>query len=226
MRAVANTVAAVPDIAAVLFDLGGVIFSSPFEAFADYERSIGAPIGTIRTINSTNPDDNAWAKLERSDVTAEEFCALFEAEAIVHVGPEIGERFSARAVLATIGGSVRPQMVEAVRRCKQHFAVAALTNNVRSHGAGSQSTRPDVVAALSEFPHMVESSVVGVRKPEPAFYLAACELLGVTPDQCVFLDDLGINLKPAAAMGMRTIKVVDPDVALAELEAIVQIPLR
>ena len=76
------------------------------------------------------------------------------------------------------------------------------------------------------FDEIIESSVVGVRKPEPRFYEIACERLGVDPSECVFLDDLGINLKPARAMGMQTIKVVDPDVALAELETIVGISLR
>jgi putative hydrolase of the HAD superfamily len=216
----------VPDIAAVLFDFGGVILSSPFEAFAEYERHIGAPIGLIRTINSTNSDTNAWAQLERSDVTIAEFIELFDAEAIKHAGPDVGGRVSGRAVLGLIDGEIRPAMVEAIRRCKKRFAVACLTNNVSSHGPGRASKRVEVTEVLAMFDHVVESSKVGVRKPELAFYEAACELVGVKPDQCVFLDDLGVNLKPAAAMGMHTIKVIDPDDALAELESVLGISLR
>jgi putative hydrolase of the HAD superfamily len=78
---------------------------------------------------------------------------------------------------------------------------------------------------MARFEHVVESSKVGCRKPEPRFYEIACELLGVTPHECVFLDDLGINLKPAAAMGMRTIKVLDPADALASLSAILDLEL-
>jgi putative hydrolase of the HAD superfamily len=80
------------------------------------------------------------------------------------------------------------------------------------------------VAGLFEF--VLESSKVGVRKPEPAIYLMACERLGVRPEETVFLDDLGINLKPARALGMATIKVDDPDRALAELEEFTGLRLR
>jgi putative hydrolase of the HAD superfamily len=79
---------------------------------------------------------------------------------------------------------------------------------------------------MERFDAVVESSKVGVRKPEPRFYEIACELLAVRPDECVFLDDLGINLKPAAAMGMRTIKVTTADKAIDELETILAISLR
>ena len=73
---------------------------------------------------------------------------------------------------------------------------------------------------------MLESSKVGVRKPEPAIYEMACERLGISPHEAVYLDDLGINLKPAKAMGMATIKVADPDVAIAELEQLTGLSLK
>jgi putative hydrolase of the HAD superfamily len=201
---------------AVLWDFGGVILSSPFEAFGRYERANGLPEGAIRTINSTNPDDNAWAKLERSEVDAAGFCALFDAE-----GAGLGYAVDGRQVLAMLEGEVRPQMVEALRRVKAHFKTACLTNNVLGG-----MMRPDIVEVMNLFDVVVESSKVGARKPEPVFYEQACALLDVQPEHCVFLDDLGINLKPARAMGMQTIKVGDPDVALAELEVITGLTLR
>ena len=210
---------------AVLWDFGGVILSSPFEAFRLYEREAGLPEDFIRSLNARNPDTNAWAKMERSEVPLPDFVALFEAEALA-----AGHRLDGWRVLKAISGDIRPQMVEALRRCKQHFRVACITNNMK-HGEGPGMARsPDKAAAVAEvmslFEHVFESSRLGFRKPDPRIYRHACDQLGVAPEHCVYLDDLGINLKPARALGMRTIKVGDPDVAIAELEAIVGMPLR
>lgn len=214
-------------ISAVFWDFGGVVLSSPFEAFAAHERSIGVPEGTIRTINATNPDDNAWAKLERSEVDAGGFAELFTAEAAA-----IGHDIDGHAVLGLLEGDVRPRMVEAIRRCGEQLKIACLTNNVRrteGGGSGIASSKPERAAQVAEvmamFDEVVESSVVGCRKPEPRFYEIACERVGVEPSEVVFLDDLGINLKPARAMGMTTIKVIDPDEALEELQSVVGFPL-
>lgn len=205
----------------MLWDFGGVILTSPFEAFARYEASAGLPVGLIRSLNAVNPDTNAWAKFERSEVSIDEFVGLFEAEAAAQ-----GHVVDARRVMAALHGDIRPRMVDAVRTCKAAgFLVACLTNNVRlSHAEGAptktaQPERADVTEAMALFDHVTESSLTGIRKPEPRFYELACEALAIKPAEAVFLDDLGINLKPAAAMGMRTIKVVDPDTALAELSA-------
>lgn len=212
-----------PDIDAVLFDFGGVILTSPFEAFARYEAENALPSNTIRTINSTNPDDNAWAKLERSDVDLVGFCTLFESEAAA-----LGFTVDAAAVLECLAGDVRPQMVAALRALKGHgYPLAMLTNNVlpdpeqsTAMGAANNNTRGEMQTIIEMFDVVVESSKAGCRKPETRFYEIACEALDVAADRCVFLDDLGINLKPARAMGMATIKVADPDVALADLAAI------
>jgi putative hydrolase of the HAD superfamily len=203
-------------IRAALFDVGGVILTSPFEAFSRYEAEHGLPDGFIRGINSTNPDTNAWARLERSDVTFDEFCRLFEAEARA-----AGGELDGREVMTLLAGEVRPAMVEAVRRCHERLKTGMLTNNwAVDDGEG----RLD--ALLPHFDVVIESSKVGVRKPDPAFYELACERLAIEPAEAVFLDDIGANLKPARAMGMSTIKVTNPDDALAALEDVVGFPLR
>lgn len=209
-------------ITAALFDFGGVILSSPFEAFARYEAGHGLPAGFLRRVNATDPDTNAWALLERNQVGLEEFSALFEAEARA-----LGGEVRGMDVLALLRGDLRPAMVEAVRRCSERLTTGLLTNNVVTMRAEEMSGSTDPhVAVLDLFDVIVESSRVGTRKPDPAFYEKACSMLDIDPTEAVFLDDLGVNLKPARAMGMRTIKVDDPDVAITELESIVGFPLR
>ncbi len=200
---------------AVLWDFGGVILSSPFEAFNHYEALHGLPADFIRSVNATNPHDNAWAKLERSDVSGAEFDALFadESEALGHRVPGV-------AVLGLLSGEVRPEMVALLDRVKAAgYKIACLTNNVTG-AFGSAERAAEVGAIMARFDAVVESSKVGCRKPEPRFYEIACELLGVVPSDCVFLDDLGINLKPAAAMGMTTIKVASAEAAIRDLGAV------
>ncbi len=198
-------------VTAVLFDFGGVLSSSPFEAFERYESAHGLPAHFLRSVNATNPDTNAWAQLERSEVDLDGFAAGFEAESAT-----LGHRVPGWDVLGLLSGDIRPAMVEAVRRCSERCKTALLTNNITSLDA-----HPAVAEIVTLFDTVVESSVVGVRKPDPEFYEIACARLDIVPTDAVFLDDLGINLKPARAMGMQTIKVGDPAVAIAELEAIV-----
>ena len=163
--------------------------------------------------------------MERSEVSLEGFVELFEEEA-----RQQGHKLDGWRILQSLSGDIRPQMVEALRRCSRAFRVACITNNMK-HGEGPGMARSaDKAKAVAEimtlFEHVVESSKLGLRKPDPLIYRHACELLDVPPESCVYLDDLGINLKPAREMGMRTIKVVDPDVAIDELQAMVGIPLR
>lgn len=200
-------------IRAVLWDFGGVILSSPFEAFNGYEKRNGLPQDFIRGVNSRNPHSNAWAQLERNDITPEQFDELFALES-----ETLGHRIPGVDILALLAGDVRPEMVAALDAVTEAgYLTACLTNNVVSGSAEPTLRQREVAEIMKKFHHVVESSKVGCRKPEPRFYEIACELLEVAPTECVFLDDLGINLKPAAAMGMRTIKVVDPTVALSEL---------
>jgi len=206
-------------IEAVLFDFGGVILSSPFEAFAAYEQRSGLPDGFIRRLNSTDPDTNAWAQLERSELDLAGFVAAFEAEAARE-----GHEVDGWGVIQALRGEVRPEMVEVVRRCAECFKTGLLTNNfVSGDGMGAD---PEIKAILDLFDVIVESSRIGVRKPSPGFYVRACRDLEIEPPQAVFLDDLGINLKPAAAMGMTTIKVVTPEQAITDLEQVVGFTLR
>lgn len=201
-------------IRAVLFDFGGVILSSPFEAFESYEREAGLPPGTIRSINATEPDSNAWAQLERSEVTLDEFETLFEAEAA-----SLGHEVSGADVIACLRGEIRPEMVAAIRQIRDDYVVGLLTNNFLT-GTPEWSSGGSFAELVDLFDVVVESSQVGVRKPEHRFYEIALERAGVAADEAVFLDDLGINLKPARAMGMVTIKVLDPRSALSELAAV------
>ena len=212
-------------ITAVLFDFGGVITTSPFEAFARYELELGVPHDSIRKINSTNPDDNAWAKMERSEVTLPQFCELFEAEA-----QSLGLELSGEKVLGCLSGDVRPQMVRALGILKGQLPIGCITNNMKSgHGSGMSRTE-DQAAAIAEimtmFEVVIESAKVGIRKPDPRIYEMACTELKVDPRNCAYLDDLGINCKPAANLGMTAIKVVDPDEALDDLERAVGFSLR
>jgi putative hydrolase of the HAD superfamily len=213
----------VTTIRAALFDFGGVILSSPFEAFARFERERGLPPDFLRTVNATAPDTNAWARLERSELTVDEFGERFAEESRA-----LGHEVDGRDVLGLLSGTLRPRMVEAVRRCSERLVTGLLTNNfvLATDDTGRHVDREDEMAVvLSYFDAVVESSRVGVRKPDPRFYELACEELAIEPAEAVFLDDLGVNLKPARALGMTTIKVTDPDQAIAELEAAVGFPL-
>jgi putative hydrolase of the HAD superfamily len=207
-------------VRAVLWDFGGVITTSPFDAFAEYEAAEGLDPGFIRRLNSTNPDSNAWARFERSEVSAAEFVSLFEAEAAA-----AGARVDAMALLARLRGEIRPSMAEAVRRCHERLKTGLLTNNFVGPVHDNPAHRSGYDAVFEHFDVVIESSKVGCRKPDPRFYEMACSELGIEPDEAVFLDDLGVNLKPARALGMYTIKVTSPADALAELEAVVGFPL-
>ena len=202
----------------VIFDFGGVITSSPFEAFNRMEAERGLPHNLVRRINAANPDGNAWALFERAEIDAARFDALFAEEARA-----LGYDLPGRDVLALLSGDIRPAMVAAIDWLKTNgYRVGCITNNVPAgHGAQmspSEQKAAAIGAIMARFDHVVESSKVGVRKPDPAIYLMACEALGVIPGQCVYLDDLGINCKPAAALGMAAIKVSSGDQALADLE--------
>jgi putative hydrolase of the HAD superfamily len=204
-------------IRAVMFDFGGVISSSPFEAFARLETERGLPPGFIRTVNATNPHDNAWARLERGEVGVDAFGPEWATEART-----LGHELDGRLVLERLGGELRPQMVAAIKACRTMYKTACLTNNFT---LDERVVSAEVAAVYALFDAVLESRVLGIRKPDPRFYELACATLGVEPEESVFLDDLGVNLKPARALGMHTIKVTDPEQALAELAHVLDHPL-
>ncbi|MDP3493896.1 MAG: HAD-IA family hydrolase [Hyphomonadaceae bacterium] len=203
-------------IEAVIWDFGGVFTTSPFDAFTRYERERGLPNDIIRRINSVNPDTNAWARIERSEVDAATFDRLFEEEASL-----LGHAIPGRDVLALLSGDLRPRVVSAFKACKAKFKVGCITNNAPTgKGAGMSSSgekAAQIAEVFSMFDHVIESSKAGVRKPDPRIYAMMCDALGVRPEACIYLDDLGINLKPARAMGMITIKVTSEEQLLADL---------
>jgi putative hydrolase of the HAD superfamily len=200
---------------AVIFDFGGVITESPFEAFNKLEAARGLPKDFIRRINATNPHDNAWAKFERAEITPAAFDTAFADEARAQ-GFELG----GRDVIACLAGAVRPSMLEALRRIAQRYKTGCITNNVKSDNkTGGMWNNPAVDEAMSLFQHVIESSKVGVRKPDPRIYRMMTDALAVEPAACIYLDDLGINLKPAREMGMTTIKVETAPPTIAALEA-------
>ena len=209
---------------AVLWDFGGVITSSPFEAFNRYEAERGLPKDFIRTVNATNPLGNAWALFEQAKIDTAAFDEMFRAESAA-----LGHAVRGAEVLPLLSGDVRPRMVAALKACKAAFRVGCITNNVRAgEGAGmaGDAAKAAVVAdIMTLFDHVIESSKIGLRKPDPRIYALMCETIGVDPRVCLYLDDLGVNLKPAREMGMATIKVVSEAQALQELAAATGIDL-
>jgi putative hydrolase of the HAD superfamily len=204
----------------VIFDFGGVITSSPFEAFNRMEAERGLPRDFVRRVNSVNPDHNAWAKFERAECSAPEFDILFAAEA-----ESLGHTLDGASVIRCLAGEIRPEMVAALDILKSRgFALGCITNNVPSgKGAGmavSDEKAAAISAVMDRFDHIIESSKAGVRKPDPRIYMMMCEALAVQPSQCIYLDDLGINCKPAAFMGMAAIKVTSGAQALHDLGAL------
>jgi putative hydrolase of the HAD superfamily len=211
-------------IEAVIWDFGGVFTSSPFEAFNAYETQHGLPRDFIRTVNATDPHVNAWALFESARIDADAFDTLFLEESTA-----LGRAVRGADVLPLLSGELRPAMVDALRACKQKFKVGCITNNMaQGQGPGmadnarSASRTQDV---MSLFDLVIESSKVGVRKPDPAIYQMMCDALEVPPASCVYLDDLGVNCKPAAQLGMKAIKVVNEAQALADLALITGLAL-
>jgi putative hydrolase of the HAD superfamily len=209
-------------IEAVIWDFGGVLTTSPFEAFARFETERGLPAEIIRRTNANNPWENAWAKFERAEVDLEVFDQLFAAESLA-----LGAEVRGRDVLPLLSGDLRPEMVEALRRVKAKFKTGCITNNLPANSIGSLGGRSLYVAeVMALFNYVIESAKIGLRKPDPRIYRMMTEALDVDPKRCVYLDDLGVNLKPAREMGMTTIKVLSASQAIADLEAATGLKLR
>ncbi|HEY1710889.1 MAG TPA: HAD-IA family hydrolase [Rhizomicrobium sp.] len=203
---------------AVIWDFGGVFTSSPFEAFNRYETERGLPLDIIRTINATNPEANAWAKFEQAVVDLDGFDRLFAEEAKGR-----GHHIPGRDVLTLLSGDFRPDVIEALRRVKAAgLKTGCITNNMPSNPTDGTSTASRSLYSreiMVMFDEVIESSKIGIRKPDPRIYQLMCDALKVAPPACVYLDDLGVNLKPAKQLGMTTIKVLSGPQAVADLEA-------
>ena len=209
-------------IEAVIFDFGGVLTSSPFEAFARFETERGLPIDIIRRTNAANHLENAWARFERAEVDIDTFDTLFAEESRA-----LGAEVRGRDVLPLLQGDLRPEMVEALKRIKAGLKTGCITNNLPANAIGSMTGRSLYIAEVMVlFDHVIESAKIGLRKPDPRIYRIMVETLKVDPKRCVYLDDLGVNLKPAREMGMTTIKVVSAAQAIGELEAATGLALR
>ena len=202
---------------AVLFDIGGVVVGSPLDAIARYERDEGIPPGSINRIVIGSGARGAWSRLERGELRLPDFFVAFDAEC-----SDAGCRISAEKLMTLVAESIvpRPAMLEAIARIRARgLRTAAVTNNWITEDEGTGVLRP-------HFDAFIESSASGVRKPDPRIFELACDALGVTPPDAIMLDDIGMNLKTARTLGMATIKVSDPDVALAELESLLGFPVR
>jgi putative hydrolase of the HAD superfamily len=209
-------------VEAVIWDFGGVFTTSPFEAFARFESERGLPADIIRRTNASNHWENAWAKFERAELDIETFDQLFAEESLA-----LGAEVRGKDILPLLSGDLRPEMVEALKSVKARFKTGCITNNLPANAIGSASGRSLYVAdVMALFDHIIESAKIGLRKPDPRIYRMMIDALGVDPQHCVYLDDLGVNLKPARDMGMTTIKVVNAPQAIAELEAATGLSLR
>ena len=215
-------------IEAVIWDFGGVLTDSPFVAFNRFEAERGLPRDFLRSVNARNHLDNAWARFERSEIDLDAFDTAFRAESAA-----MGRPVDGKDIISLLARRLRPEMVKALKACKARLKVGCITNNVAAGegptmalGEGGAALAAEVARVFALFDHVIESSKAGLRKPDPRIYRLACDALGVLPENAVYLDDLGINLKPARELGMTTIKVADPAAALAELEAAVGFPLR
>ncbi len=209
-------------VEAIVWDFGGVFTTSPFDAFNRFEKEQGLPRDFIRGVNAVNPTTNAWAQFESNKISLDEFDLAFARESAA-----LGHSIPGKSVIALLAGDVRPRMVDVLKRCKADYRVACITNNVKAGTGPTMADTPERAAAVLDvmalFEHVIESSEVGIRKPDPKIYELACERLGVAPGNTVYLDDLGINLKPARALGMQTIKVVSEGQAIRDLEAVLGI---
>ena len=207
---------------AVIWDFGGVFTTSPFEAFARYERANGLPPDLIRKINSQNHLTNAWARFERAELDLAGFDAAFADEALA-----LGHYVPGKDLIGLLSGDFRPEMIEALRHIKTKYKTGCITNNVPANQMGSTEGRTLYAKeVMALFDHVIESAKTGIRKPDPRIYEMMCEALNVKPAACIFLDDLGVNLKPARAMGMETIKVESAHQAIAALEHLTSMSLR
>lgn len=211
-------------IKAVIFDFGGVFTDSPFTAVDDFGASIGAAPGQVSQIvfGSYEKDgDHPWHQLERGEISIEE-----ARQAILALGQQQGlaidiyEMFMKMAA-SKAGAGARAPLVERVQQLKaEGYRLAIVTNNVREFAEGWRSLLPFDVDSV--FDVVVDSSAIGLRKPNPAIFEHTLKLLDdIEPHAAVFLDDFHANVASADALGMKTILVgPDPHQTIRDLDAV------
>ena len=201
------------NIQTIIFDFGGVITDSPIEGFKKLEKFYGISKGVISSIVMTNPDNNAWAKSERGEIDIQTFIEEFNLEA-----KKLGYNLNAKEILKQLYGPLRPLMVEKIASLSKNYQLICLTNVLKGvHVFSPKERKKEVDHVLSFFDKIYESCEIGMRKPEKRIYRYLLDDLKIKPENSVFLDDLGMNLKTAKLLGINTIKVIDPIAALREL---------
>jgi len=207
-------------IKTIIFDFGGVITNSPIEGFKKLENTHGYAKGLITSINMNNPNSNAWAQSERGEINIDTFLSQFEKEAL-----EIGQKINANEILMQLYGSLRPIMVNKIISLakSKKYKLICLTNVLKGIKKFMPKEREEAVNdILSYFDVIYESYKIGMRKPESRIYEYIIENLAIIPNETVFLDDLGMNLKTAKKLGINTIKVVDPEESIKELDLLLE----
>ncbi|MBW2294119.1 MAG: HAD family phosphatase [Deltaproteobacteria bacterium] len=205
-------------IEAVLFDLGGVYTDSPFTAMDEVSAELGTTPDTIREILFGDyhvDNDHPWHRLERGEVTLQ-----IAREEIIALGRERDLEIDPLVMLSRIGtgGGTRDVLIHRTRELRnQGYKTALLTNNFAEVRLAWRKLLP--VDEL--FDVVVDSSEVGMRKPNPAIFQHTLELLSVSAEQSIFLDDFAGNIAAAARLGIRGVLVgSDINAAIHELNAL------
>jgi epoxide hydrolase-like predicted phosphatase len=195
-------------ITAIVFDLGGVITVPPFEGLVAYERELGLPTGALSRYFRGH---ELMHRLERGEITAREFWKTLGTEVEADHGVRL--QLAEVAAAADQGSALRPEMLDLVRDLHGRYTLALLTNNVK-----------EAVTWREQLPHelfdvLIDSSAVGLRKPDPRIYELLLERLDRPAAEVVFIDDFEENLPPAAALGIATVVFDSPEQLRAELAA-------
>ncbi len=229
-------------IEAVVFDYGGVITTAPFSGIADAEAELGLPTGSLARLlfgekrrrasdgsfqhdefhavydgsaehPATEPPD--WHLLETGQLRLDEFHERITVRSAAELGRSIDMTFF-RSFLANLSLGIHWMVVQRIRELRREgYRTGILTNNVRDWREEWTASIP-----MDLFDVVVDSSEVGLRKPDPAIFHLVCSRLGVTPDQAVFLDDSPGHVRAAEALGLHGVVFANPVDGLAALDEI------
>ncbi len=203
---------------AVIFDFGGVFVDSPFAAVASVaaEMELDPDVLLDVVFGSYDEDtDHPWHQLERGELSFEDARARIMEDSAARLGPALDPM---ELLMALGGGGLRDEVIDFVRTARDAgLSTGVLTNNAREF---AEFWRP--MLPLDElFDDVVDSSEVGLRKPDPRIYALAVERLGVAPGEALFVDDAPGNVRGARAAGLEAVLIgpqrADVPAALAEL---------